>query len=202
MLQHMGCWRWAERSPRKRSLPLIVFAPVGTAFTGHVGRAPRAAGRPRRLVAGVGRRRGRPADGPGQADVRGDPRAVDPRQGDQRDGDGPAGHQSPRHPPRHVQPGVRQAAGRRRSQGHGQRPAEARAEDRRAERDRHAQLPAGLRHGQAAAGRPRRPTPCRWTAWAWSGPSWCRRRPAAPGRCSRIRASPPAAKPTCSAPSR
>ncbi len=33
---HMSCWRWAERLAREAGVPLILFAPVGTAFTGHV----------------------------------------------------------------------------------------------------------------------------------------------------------------------
>ncbi|MBI4879028.1 MAG: hypothetical protein HY812_05120 [Planctomycetes bacterium] len=33
---HMSCWRWAERLAREAGVPLVVFAPVGTAFTGHV----------------------------------------------------------------------------------------------------------------------------------------------------------------------
>jgi len=44
MLQHMGCWKWAERVAKEGGVPLIVFAPVGTAFTGHVGRAARLPG--------------------------------------------------------------------------------------------------------------------------------------------------------------
>jgi hypothetical protein len=34
-LQHMGAWGWADRITRT-GLPTIIFAPVGTAFTGHV----------------------------------------------------------------------------------------------------------------------------------------------------------------------
>lgn len=34
-LQHMGVWHWAERLA-DAGAPLVVFAPVGTAFTGHV----------------------------------------------------------------------------------------------------------------------------------------------------------------------
>jgi hypothetical protein len=36
MLQHMGCWPWAQRVAKEAGLPLIIFAPIGTAFTGHV----------------------------------------------------------------------------------------------------------------------------------------------------------------------
>ncbi len=38
MLQHMQCWSWVSRVAKEAGLPLIVFAPVGTAFTGHVAR--------------------------------------------------------------------------------------------------------------------------------------------------------------------
>jgi len=41
MLQHMHCWAWVSRVAKETALPLIVFAPVGTAFTGHVGGAAR-----------------------------------------------------------------------------------------------------------------------------------------------------------------
>jgi len=34
-LQHMGSWHWADRISRA-GVPTIIFAPVGTAFTGHV----------------------------------------------------------------------------------------------------------------------------------------------------------------------
>jgi hypothetical protein len=44
MLQHMGCWPWVQRVAKGAGLPLIVFAPVGTAFTGHVGGASRLPG--------------------------------------------------------------------------------------------------------------------------------------------------------------
>lgn len=37
MLQHMGCWSWVAPLAKQTGLPIIVFAPVGTAFTGHVG---------------------------------------------------------------------------------------------------------------------------------------------------------------------
>lgn len=44
MLQHMGCWPWANRVAKEAGIPLIVFAPVGTAFTGHVAGAYRQPG--------------------------------------------------------------------------------------------------------------------------------------------------------------
>jgi len=44
MLQHIHCWPWAESIVKETGIPLIVFAPVGTAFTGHVGRASRVPG--------------------------------------------------------------------------------------------------------------------------------------------------------------
>lgn len=34
-LQHMGAWNWADRISQA-GIPTIIFAPVGTAFTGHV----------------------------------------------------------------------------------------------------------------------------------------------------------------------
>jgi len=37
MLQHMGCWGWVAPIAKQAGIPLVVFAPVGTAFTGHVG---------------------------------------------------------------------------------------------------------------------------------------------------------------------
>jgi hypothetical protein len=40
-LQHLQCWRWIERVAKETATPLVVFAPVGTAFTGHVDRASR-----------------------------------------------------------------------------------------------------------------------------------------------------------------
>lgn len=43
-LQHMACWKWVERIAKETAVPLIVFAPVGTAFTGHVDRASRLPG--------------------------------------------------------------------------------------------------------------------------------------------------------------
>lgn len=36
ILQHMSCWGWTERFAREAGCPLLVFAPIGTAFTGHV----------------------------------------------------------------------------------------------------------------------------------------------------------------------
>lgn len=36
ILQHMGCWGWTERLAKEAGCPLIVFAPIGTSFTGHV----------------------------------------------------------------------------------------------------------------------------------------------------------------------
>jgi hypothetical protein len=36
ILQHMACWDWVPRIAKECGVPLIVFAPVGTAFTGHV----------------------------------------------------------------------------------------------------------------------------------------------------------------------
>ena len=35
-LQHMQCWGWADRVAREAGVPTIIFAPVGTAFTGHL----------------------------------------------------------------------------------------------------------------------------------------------------------------------
>lgn len=35
MLQHIGCWDWADRIA-SAGVPAIIFAPIGTAFTGHV----------------------------------------------------------------------------------------------------------------------------------------------------------------------
>ncbi len=43
MLQHMQCWKWIEQIA-KEGIPTVVFAPIGTAFTGHVGRAARLPG--------------------------------------------------------------------------------------------------------------------------------------------------------------
>jgi len=36
MLQHMGCWDWALKIAQATQAPVLVFAPVGTAFTGHI----------------------------------------------------------------------------------------------------------------------------------------------------------------------
>ncbi len=36
ILQHMNCWGWANRLANEAGVPLIVFSPVGTSFTGHV----------------------------------------------------------------------------------------------------------------------------------------------------------------------
>ncbi len=36
ILQHMNCWAWANRLAKEAGVPLIVFSPVGTSFTGHV----------------------------------------------------------------------------------------------------------------------------------------------------------------------
>lgn len=44
MLQSIFCWKWIERISKESGLPLIVFAPVGMAFTGHVGQACRLPG--------------------------------------------------------------------------------------------------------------------------------------------------------------
>lgn len=38
MLQHLQTWKWVERVAKEAEIPMIVFAPVGTAFTGHVAR--------------------------------------------------------------------------------------------------------------------------------------------------------------------
>lgn len=39
ILQHMGCWGWADklaRESREAGIPIIIFSPIGTSFTGHV----------------------------------------------------------------------------------------------------------------------------------------------------------------------
>ncbi|HOC54785.1 MAG TPA: hypothetical protein PKI20_04090 [Verrucomicrobiota bacterium] len=36
ILQHMHCWGWVNRLANEAGVPLIVFSPIGTAFTGHV----------------------------------------------------------------------------------------------------------------------------------------------------------------------
>ncbi len=41
MLQHMQCWNWVTQLAQEISVPVLVFAPVGTAFTGHVDGASR-----------------------------------------------------------------------------------------------------------------------------------------------------------------
>ena len=43
-LQHMQCWGWADRVSRETGVPTIIFAPVGTAFTGHLAGISRRAG--------------------------------------------------------------------------------------------------------------------------------------------------------------
>ena len=44
ILQHMSSWRWADRLSLELDLPLLVFAPIGTSFTGHVLRISRREG--------------------------------------------------------------------------------------------------------------------------------------------------------------
>ncbi|HOX57281.1 MAG TPA: hypothetical protein P5205_11600 [Candidatus Paceibacterota bacterium] len=36
ILQHMQCWNWVHRLANEAGVPLIVFSPIGTSFTGHV----------------------------------------------------------------------------------------------------------------------------------------------------------------------
>ncbi len=36
ILQHMACWGWVNRLANEAGVPLIVFSPIGTSFTGHV----------------------------------------------------------------------------------------------------------------------------------------------------------------------
>jgi hypothetical protein len=36
ILQHMSCWHWVNRLAKEAGVPLIVFSPIGTSFTGHV----------------------------------------------------------------------------------------------------------------------------------------------------------------------
>ena len=36
ILQHMNCWGWVNRLANEAGVPLIVFSPIGTSFTGHV----------------------------------------------------------------------------------------------------------------------------------------------------------------------
>jgi len=43
-LQHMHCWGWADRIAREGGVPTIIFAPVGTTFTGHLAGISRQAG--------------------------------------------------------------------------------------------------------------------------------------------------------------
>lgn len=42
-IQHMGVWHWADRIS-KAGVPTIIFSPVGTSFTGHVGEISRRPG--------------------------------------------------------------------------------------------------------------------------------------------------------------
>lgn len=44
MLQHMQCWSWVTQVAKQTGVPMIVFAPVGTCFTGHVAGACRLPG--------------------------------------------------------------------------------------------------------------------------------------------------------------
>jgi hypothetical protein len=44
MLQHIHCWPWATRIAAETQIPVVIFAPVGTAFTGHVAKAYRTPG--------------------------------------------------------------------------------------------------------------------------------------------------------------
>lgn len=43
-LQHMNCWGWADRLSKEAGVPLILFSPIGTSFTGHVASISRRAG--------------------------------------------------------------------------------------------------------------------------------------------------------------
>lgn len=36
ILQHMACWSWVEKVAAEVQVPLLVFSPIGTSFTGHV----------------------------------------------------------------------------------------------------------------------------------------------------------------------
>jgi hypothetical protein len=36
ILQHMACWSWVEKIAAEVQVPLLVFSPIGTSFTGHV----------------------------------------------------------------------------------------------------------------------------------------------------------------------
>lgn len=44
VLQHIHAWAWANRVAQETEMPVIVFAPVGTAFTGHIDRGTRIGG--------------------------------------------------------------------------------------------------------------------------------------------------------------
>ncbi|HEY5910551.1 MAG TPA: hypothetical protein VJA21_08105 [Verrucomicrobiae bacterium] len=44
ILQHMQSWGWANRLANEAGVPLIVFSPIGTSFTGHVNDISRRAG--------------------------------------------------------------------------------------------------------------------------------------------------------------
>ena len=44
MLQHLQTWNWVARIAKEAALPLVVFSPVGTAFTQHVVRGSRLPG--------------------------------------------------------------------------------------------------------------------------------------------------------------
>jgi hypothetical protein len=43
ILQHIHTWKWVTQIAEQTGIPLLAFAPVGTAFTGHVDRASRTA---------------------------------------------------------------------------------------------------------------------------------------------------------------
>lgn len=36
LVQHMNCWGWADRLSKETGTPLMIFAPIGVSFTGHV----------------------------------------------------------------------------------------------------------------------------------------------------------------------
>jgi hypothetical protein len=36
VLQHMNCWGWADRLSSDAGVPVLIFSPIGTSFTGHV----------------------------------------------------------------------------------------------------------------------------------------------------------------------
>jgi len=44
ILQHMSCWDQAAKVADRVKLPLLIFAPIGTAFTGHISRLSRREG--------------------------------------------------------------------------------------------------------------------------------------------------------------